>query len=199
MVKILRKFQNTCDRLLRLRDCPYKLAKSISLGFGLAFLPLPGINIPLGMILGKILKLNIVAVTIPALLLTYVSPFLYLINYKTGAMLIGHDHGPPEHYGFEVDLSFIDKVVDFFAVAGPAYLLGSAINAVLVATLSYFIFLFIYNNTNKLSKKVDKKKIKLGKSEQTKLDTIITKIKKPKVFRWKNNKKDPENNNKFPS
>lgn len=176
------------------------MAKSISLGFGLAFMPLPGINIPLGMILGKFLKLNIVAVTIPALLLTYVSPFLYIFNYKTGAMLIGHDDNPPpQKYTFDYNLTFIDKVVDFFQAAGPAYLLGSAINAILISVLSYFIFLFIYNKTSKISGRIDKKKIKLGKKINAgKIRSFLGRIKSPRS-EWKNPKKDdPDNNNKFP-
>ncbi|MDO7787654.1 DUF2062 domain-containing protein [Desulforamulus aquiferis] len=196
---IFKQLQDTCDKLLRLKDCPYRLAKSISLGFGLAFLPLPGINIPLGIILGKILKLNIVAVTLPALLLTYISPFLYIFNYKTGARLIGHDDTPPQEYTFDYDLTFIDKVIDFFQTAGPAYLLGSAINALLISVLSYFIFLFIYNKTNKLTARIDRKKIRLNKANsRSRFPFFLGRIKNPRGL-WKKIKKDTsEDNKKFP-
>lgn len=113
-------------------------------------MPLPGINLPLGMLLAKLLRLSILATTIPALLLTYVSPFIYLMNYKTGALFISSSEKHPK--GFEYDLSFWDKVVDFFAHAGPAYLLGSLINALMAAGISYIIFLVIYRNSNKLFK-----------------------------------------------
>lgn len=165
VVKILTKPKELLKKFLNLRDCPQKLAKSISLGFGLAFLPLPGINIPLTMILAKFLKLNIVAATLPALLLAYVSPFLYWFNYKTGAFLLNvNDEQPPEHFdvGYEdFDLRLIDKLLDYFTNLGEAYLLGSFINATIVAVLSYFIFLFIYKNTNRI---IEKRKIRINKN-----------------------------------
>ncbi|MBU7006202.1 protein of unknown function (DUF2062 family) [Peptococcaceae bacterium DYL19] len=133
--------------MVNIKDNPHKLAKSIALGFALALLPLPGLNLPLGLILAKLLKFNIIATTLPALLLTYVSPLLYLLNYKTGAIFITSAEAPPQD--FEYDLTFWDKVVDFFSHAGPAYLLGSVINALLAATASYFIFLFIYKNAGR--------------------------------------------------
>lgn len=128
-----------------MRDCPYRLARSIALGFGLALLPLPGLNMPIGMVLAKLLKWNIIATTIPALLLAYISPFLYVFNYKIGSLFIKSGERVPVAVPY--DLSFWDKIVDFFTYAGPAYLLGSVINSLLAAMISYFIFLFIYKNT----------------------------------------------------
>ena len=142
--------------MLNIKDNPHKLAKSIALGFALALLPLPGLTLPLGLILAKLLKFNIIATTLPALLLTYVSPLLYLLNYKTGALFITSAEAPPQD--FEYDLTFWDKVVDFFAHAGPAYLLGSVINALLAAAASYLIFLLIYKNARRV---FEGKKIKL--------------------------------------
>ncbi len=156
------KIQNIKNRVLQIfniKDCPYKLAKSMALGFGLAFLPLPGINIPLGVLLAKMLRLNIVVTTLPALLLTYVSPILYILNYKTGALFITSSERLPQSIAY--DLSFWDRIIDFFTHAGPAYLLGSIINASLVAVLAYFIFPLIYKNSSKLFKKKDTKSMQI--------------------------------------
>ncbi|MEG6523242.1 DUF2062 domain-containing protein [Desulfotomaculum sp. 1211_IL3151] len=139
---IFKKYKERFFKLISIRDCPYKLAKSISLGFFLALLPLPGLNLAVGVILAKLFRLNVVATTIPAVLLTYVSPFLYYFNYKTGALFIHSGEKPPQEFVY--DLSFWEKIANFFAQAGPAYLLGSAINATLAAFLSYFIFLYFY-------------------------------------------------------
>jgi len=133
----------------------------MSLGFGLALLPLPGLNLPLGIVLAKLFRLNIAATTVPALLMTYVSPLLYVLNYKMGAFFIATSEKPPQDFAY--DLTFWQKVIDFFTHAGPAYLLGSAINATLAAALSYFVFLLIYKNASKLLKG---KKIKLARIKQ---------------------------------
>jgi uncharacterized protein (DUF2062 family) len=140
-------------KLLSIKGSPYKLAKSVSLGFGLALLPLPGLNLPLGIVLAKFFRLNIVATSIPAILLAYVSPFLYVLNYKTGAIFLNTGPAPAQQYDIVYDLSFFDQVLDFFANVGSAYLLGSAINATLIAVVSYFVFLFLFLKIEKSRKK----------------------------------------------
>ncbi len=134
--------------MINIKDNPYILARSMALGFGLALLPLPVINVPLGILLAKLLKWNILATTVPALLLTYVSPFLYYLNYKTGSLFINSTEKVPQDFTY--DLSFWDRIIDFFAHAGPAYLLGSIINSFLAATIAYFVFYVIYKNSGKL-------------------------------------------------
>ncbi|WP_031517883.1 DUF2062 domain-containing protein [Desulfofalx alkaliphila] len=142
-------------KILNLKDCPYKLAKSLSLGFGLALLPLPGMNIFLSAVLAKLLRLNILAATLPGILLISVSPFLYVLNYKTGAMLIKSPEPPPEQMDIPYDLSFFSKIVDFFTHLGTAYLLGSFINACLVALLAYIGFLAFYKSAQKRTSSKD--------------------------------------------
>ena len=149
------------------------------MGFTLALLPLPGINIPIGVILAKLLKLNIPATTLPALLLTYLSPVLYLLNYKTGAIFISSGEKPPQDFAY--DLTFLDKIVDFFTHAGPAYLLGSIINAILAGTLSYLIFLLIYNKAHKLS---GGGKIRLARAKKLQgFHTYVYRLKKRKTLK----------------
>lgn len=132
--------------LINISDCPYKLAKSIALGFFLAFLPLPGLNIAVGIIIAKLFRLNLVATSIPGVMLTYVSPFIYYFNFKIGSLFINSGEKPPQDFTY--DLSFVDKIINFFNQAGPAYLLGSVLNAVLFAFLFYFIFLYFYKKSN---------------------------------------------------
>lgn len=161
MSGIFKKLGDKFFKLINLKDDPNTLAKSMSLGFGLALLPLPGMNIPLGMVLAKLLRLNIAATTVPALLLTYVSPFLYVLNYKVGTIFINSSERPPREITY--DLTFWQKVIDFFAHAGPAYLLGSAVNALLAAVVSYFAFLLIFKNAGKI---LTGKTIKLTRVER---------------------------------
>ncbi|GAB6181224.1 hypothetical protein JCM14036_25430 [Desulfotomaculum defluvii] len=172
---ILKELKSRFFKILNIKDNPDKLAKSMSLGFGLALLPLPGINIPLGILLAKLLKLNIIATSAPALLLTYVSPFLYLLNYKTGAVFIKTSEKPPQDFVY--DLTFWEKIVNFFAQAGPAYLLGSVINASLAAIVSYFTFLVIYKNARKLLSR--RYGIKLNKHA---LNKFLGHIKNPQIL-----------------
>lgn len=146
-------------KLISLRDDPHILAKSMSLGFGLALLPLPGMNLPLGIVLAKLFRLNIAATSLPALLLTYVSPFLYILNYKTGAIFIKSNEKPPADFAY--DLTFWQKVLDFFAHAGPAYLLGCAINATLAAAISYVLSLWLFKNAGKFLKGKKRKPLKI--------------------------------------
>ncbi|MTI81339.1 MAG: DUF2062 domain-containing protein [Firmicutes bacterium] len=188
----LDKIKALFKKLISMKDSPNRLAKSVSLGFALALLPLPGINIPLSAVLAKILKLNIFAATAPALLLTYVSPLLYVLNYKTGALFINSSEKPPQDFAY--DLTFWDKVVDFFNHAGPAYLLGSAINATLVSVASYLLLLMIFRNATRLFKG---KKIKLTRIKKFKngFSICLCHIKNPKklskIKAKKNSKKYP--------
>lgn len=176
-LKIFKKYKEKFFKLISIRDCPYKLAKSIALGFFLALLPLPGINLAVGVILAKLFRLNVVATSIPAVLLTYVSPFLYYFNYKTGVLFIRSAEKPPQDFAY--DLSFWEKIVNFFAQAGPAYLLGSALNATLSAILAYFIFLYLYKKANHLFAK----KIGLWKVRRHVKDYSMFKISNRKIFR----------------
>ncbi len=164
--------------MFNIKDNPHKLAKSIALGFALALLPLPGMNLPLGLILAKLLKLNILATTIPALLMTYVSPLLYVLNYKTGTLFIVSGEKPPQD--FEYDLTFWEKVIDFFSHTGPAYLLGSVINASLAAAASYLIFLLIYKNAGRV---FGGKKIKLVRFKKFEGFASACSVKNPRTLR----------------
>ncbi|MEW6695932.1 MAG: DUF2062 domain-containing protein [Bacillota bacterium] len=177
MRKIFKKYKEKFLKLICIRDCPYRLARSISLGFCLALLPLPGLNLAIGVVLAKLIKLNIMATSVPAVLLTYVSPFLYYFNYKTGAMFIKSSEKPPQDFAY--DLSFLERIVNFFAQAGPAYLLGSAINAALSAILSYFIFLYIYKKTNQLFTK----KIRLRKVRRHMKSPVMLRVLNRKILR----------------
>lgn len=177
-VSILIKLKDKFLKLINIKDDPNKLAKSMSLGFFLSLLPLPGLNLPIGIVLAKLFKLNIAATTVPALLMTYVSPFLYVFNYKIGTIFITTSEKPPHE--FAVDLSFWDKVVDFFAHAGPAYLLGSAINATLAAATSYVLFLLIYKNASRVLAKKKIKNIRFKKFEGVR--ARVGHIKNPQVL-----------------
>lgn len=194
--RIFHKLKERFFKLLSFKDNPYILAKSMSLGFGLALLPLPGLNLPLGIILAKLLRLNIAATSVPALLLTYASPFLYVLNYKTGAFFIKTSEKPPQEFAY--DLTFVQKVIDFFVHAGPAYLLGSVINATLAAAVSYFVFLFIYKNTSRF---LQGKKIKLTRIKnlpgfragvcKAKNFQVLSRIKQKKRNKKKKEEKKP--------
>ncbi|MEG6615777.1 DUF2062 domain-containing protein [Peptococcaceae bacterium 1198_IL3148] len=178
-VNILKKFKANLLKLINIKDDPNKLAKSVSLGFFLSILPLPGLNLPIGIVLAKLLKLNIAATSVPALLMTYVSPFLYVFNYKVGTFFIASNERPPQE--FAAGLTIWEKLVDFFIHAGPAYLLGCAINATLAAVMSYLLFLVIYKNASKIftnGKKV--KSIKFKKIAGVR--ARVGRIKNPKVF-----------------
>ena len=174
----VKRLKDKLLKLINIKDNPYKLAKSMALGFFLALLPLPGLNIPLGVILAKLLRLNIVATTVPALLLTYVSPFLYVLNYKTGAIFIKTSERPPQDFTY--DLSFWEKIVNFFSHAGPAYLLGSAINATLAAATAYVVFLYIYKNAGQLIKNKKIKLVRFPKGQGIRL--ALAHLKKPYPF-----------------
>jgi hypothetical protein len=178
-VTILNKLKTKFLKLINIKDDPNKLAKSMSLGFFLAFLPLPGLNLPIGIVLAKLFKLNIAATSVPALLLTYLSPFLYVFNYKTGALFIASNERPPQE--FAVDITFWDKVIDFFAHAGPAYLLGCAINATLAAAMSYILFLLIYKNASKFLAKKKSRFIKVKKFQG--VQARIGHIKNPQALK----------------
>lgn len=147
-VHIKNKLHGKLSKLININDNPNKLTKSMSLGFFLAFLPLPGLNLPIGIVLAKLFRLNVVATTVPALLLTYVSPFLYIFNYKTGKLFIATSERPPQ--SFIVDITFWDRIISFFTHAGPAYILGSIINATLAAIISYVLFYAIFKNASKI-------------------------------------------------
>ncbi len=149
IIDIRLKVRNIFNKVTSIKDCPNKLAKSFALGFGLALLPLPGLNIAISVVLAKVLRLNVVAATLPGIMLTYVSPVLYVLNYKTGALLLKVQEAPPSQYAITYDLSFFAKAIDFFNNLGTAYLLGSFINASISALLSYLIFLSIYKGFNK--------------------------------------------------
>lgn len=147
------------------------------MGFFLALLPLPGMNLAIGIVLAKLFKLNLVATSIPAVLLTYVSPFLYYFNYKTGSLFINSGEKPPQDFVY--DLSFWEKIVNFFSHAGPAYLLGSVINATLAALLSYFIFLYFYKKAVPLFAK----KVGMWKVRRHLKNSSMLRISNKKIFK----------------
>lgn len=180
------KTKELFNKMLNLRDCPYKLASSFSLGFGMAFLPLPGINVIISVVLAKLLKLSVVAAGLPGLLLTYVSPFLYILNYKVGTIFIANGKAYQQPHYIDYEASFIDRAVDFFANLGAAYLLGSVINALIAATVAYFVFFFFFKNNNKLlaQKNSEARKIKIKQRTTAKNKTIF-------IARIKNLKKLP--------
>lgn len=134
--------------MIKINDDPNKLAKSVSLGFFLSILPLPGLNLPIGIVLAKLFRLNIVATSVPALPITYVAPLVLVANYKMGAFFITSSAQVPQKLVF--DLTNLDKMVDFMIHTGLAYLLGSVINATLLAIMSYLLFLWIFKNASKI-------------------------------------------------
>jgi uncharacterized protein (DUF2062 family) len=123
------------------------LAKSVSLGFFLSILPLPGLNLPIGVVLAKLFRLNLVATSVPALPMTYVSPLVLVANYKVGTFFITSG---TKYQKFIFDLTNWHKMMDFFVHTGLAYLLGSVINALLAAIMSYLVFLWIFRNASKI-------------------------------------------------
>jgi len=134
-------------KMISLKGCPHQLAKSFSLGFTLAILPLPAVNVVLSALLARLLNLNILATVLPGLLLTYVAPFLYIFNYQVGAIFIQSD-SKFEYREIDHSLPLLERIVDFFANLGAAYLLGSIMNAAIVAVVSYFAFYYFFKSKN---------------------------------------------------
>ncbi|MCL0067745.1 DUF2062 domain-containing protein [Peptococcaceae bacterium] len=183
----LEKTRHLFYEMISLRGCPHKLAKSFCLGFTLAFLPLPGINVILSVVLAKLLNLNVLAAALPGLLLAYVSPFLYILNYKVGAVFI-QTSSNFEYKEMDHNLPLFERIVDFFANLGVAYLLGSIISATVVAVVSYFAFYYFFksksNNISEKQQLINSKKIVIKKKNSFANDKpFVAKIKNYKKLR----------------
>ncbi len=196
----MRDFKSKFLKLISLKDDPKVLAKSVALGFFLAFLPLPGLNYPLGIILAKFFKLNIIATTLPAVIVTYIGPFFYIVHFKVGALFITSVQ-PPQN--FEYNLAYIINlfksvtspsdiwgvIVELISYLGPAFLLGSLIDALLAAMISYCAFLLIYKSTAGFIKRKKSTKIKFRKYRPTgytariKNPQVINKFRQNKIYK----------------
>ncbi|MFZ3170980.1 MAG: DUF2062 domain-containing protein [Carboxydocellales bacterium] len=162
-LRLRRYFRYHYFKILRLKDSPSKIAKGVSLGVALDFLPLPFISIPLAWVVAKLAHFNTIAAVMTAIALKpAVFTIFFPFNVLVGGLLLGDRTPvapPPMVPVPEPNLSW-ESITNFFAidtlkVLGPSFLVGSIINAV-VWSLVVYLFLnrtLVFRHQSRLNRK----------------------------------------------
>lgn len=118
-------------RFIRIKDKPNNIAIGAALGVFFDVLPTFGLGVIFAYILAALMKVNRLATVISAVVFKLAIPFFVFINFKTGRIFIPFDRAVYSVTG------------SWFSVGwhkyGISFLLGSAINSVLLCGLVYFV------------------------------------------------------------
>lgn len=119
---------------VRIKDEPKSIAAGAALGIAFDILPTLGLGVFVSYFLAAILKVNRLATVISAVVFKLGIPFFCYINMKMGRLIVNEPiRRAPElgHYrgSFHFDWSVI----------GVSFLIGSIVNAIIFAVLTYVI------------------------------------------------------------
>lgn len=149
-MKLRRWFRYYYLRIKRTRDHPASIAKGISFGVAVDFLPTFGTGLVFAYILASIFKANRVAAVGTAILLKWAIPFLYVANYTVGQLVLGQYLDPDQPIA--ADLSELFEFGGWEALSA-SFLLGSLINAAAAALLTYYLTYRLINRRRSRSRK----------------------------------------------
>lgn len=135
-MQIRRWFRYHYLKLLRTRDHPASIAKGIAVGVALDFLPTFGTGLIFAYILAVVFKFNRIAAVGAAILFKWGIPFFYLANYTVGQIIFGQYSEPDQPIA--VNISELFQFGGWHAIS-RAFLIGSAVNALAAAAISYLL------------------------------------------------------------
>ncbi len=130
-------------KLLDLKDRPHAIAGGVAIGMFIGFTPLFGIKTLLCLGLAYALRCNPIAAVVAVSLHDVVTPFwpfLLVLEYRIGTLVLGHPMGASAFSGHHIHLMELLKWTTFLDVGLPL-LVGSLFLAVPAAVVAYWVTL----------------------------------------------------------
>lgn len=135
-MKLPRKIKYYYLKYKRTKDTPKSIAKGIALGISLDFFPTFGLGLILAFFTAGLFKANRPAAVLAAIAGKWAIPFFYYLNYKIGQLFTGM--GSARYGAFDLKVMF--QVINFKNLS-YVFLVGSFINGIMVALVTYYIVL----------------------------------------------------------
>lgn len=135
--KALRWMKYKFLKIMRLKDGSDKIAKGVALGVAFNFLPTFGLGIFCALITAGLIGTNKMAAGLSCILIKFGIPLFYILNLAVGHLVLGE--------GFVADdgskISMLHMQLSDLKNLGMPFLVGSIVNAVWTAILSYYLVL----------------------------------------------------------
>ncbi|MFC4409644.1 DUF2062 domain-containing protein [Chungangia koreensis] len=145
-MKIKRKLKYSLLRLFRLKGSPHQIAAGMTIGFLPNWFPTFGLGPVLSVALARLIKANLFAAVFGGLIGTLIWPFLFLLNYKVGSLLLSQR--PKIDEIKEVDyIEALNHTVDGFENfrnGGYMFLMGAAVNILVSSIVIYIAVYWIF-------------------------------------------------------
>lgn len=149
-LKLIRKMKYYFLKLLRIRKSDHVVAIGFIAGFFHCWFPTFGIGMLLSIGLARLLRGNLVAAVISGSLGSFLWPFLFFLNYKSGFIIESFFHSP----SYELDDALDEPVPDAdyseaadhfnsYSDIGLNFLTGSIVNSILFSFIGYFALRFV--------------------------------------------------------
>jgi hypothetical protein len=119
---------------MRIKDHPKNIAVGTALGIAFDVLPTFGMGVVIAYFLAAVIKVNRLAALISAVVFKLAIPFFVFINIKTGQLVM---KSPVKGPSPELVESWHRGIS--WTHLGASFLVGSAINAVVLAVVAYFV------------------------------------------------------------
>lgn len=142
-MQFIKHIRDSYHKLLNLPGATNKVAQGVALGIAFDFLPVPIISIPLSYLVGRLIRVNAVAATLTVVIFKGFVPVFFTLDVLVGRFLLG-----AQHYGY---VRIAHKTHHFWDIhtllaiflrlksLGPAFLIGSVVNAAWASLLTYFL------------------------------------------------------------
>jgi len=135
-VKLSREIKYYYLKYKRTKDTPKSIARGIAMGISLDFFPTFGLGLILAFFIAGLFKANRPAAVLAAIAGKWAIPFFYYLNYKIGKLFTGM--GFVRYGAFDPKMMF--QVINFKNLS-YAFLVGSFINGIVVALVTYYVVL----------------------------------------------------------
>lgn len=125
-------------KVTALPGSPRKIARGVSLGLAMDFLPIPIISIPLSYLAARITRSDTVAAVATVVTFKLAVPFFFALNIITGSALLGDT---PDLVIPNYDVPLLAPMLNVLAEYGYPFLVGSLVNATLAYLAGYMLLI----------------------------------------------------------
>jgi len=136
--KYIGHLKETYNRILDLPDSPRKIALGVAMGAAMDFFPVPFISIPISYILAKLIRVNAIAAVLTVIFFKWAVPFFFTFNVYIGSAILRETMLQKPIPSFHLT-GGMEPWLEWIKHLGHPFLLGAAINSILVGIITYFI------------------------------------------------------------
>ncbi|NLW07575.1 MAG: DUF2062 domain-containing protein [Clostridia bacterium] len=147
-----KKFYTTIEQqVVEIKEKPYKIALGCALGIGINFIPTFGVGFIIAYFLAMIFGVNRAGAAVTSLVTGPLVPLMYALNFVVGGVILTPALGDESivdfiirQYSMILKLGSIrEKILSSLELLGFTFLMGSAINAVVLGLAFYFFVMFL--------------------------------------------------------